>query len=104
MCAWIFVYGDMCVLGSIRCQFRCYPRPSGETAGLGTRMRSESVRKGGSKSRSACCRYTVYLKESSMVHEAAKLGVSFLIENNIPTVCYNDILCFSSTNQFCGKT
>lgn len=29
------------------------------TAGLGTWMRSESVRKGGSKSRSACCRYTV---------------------------------------------
>ena len=53
----------VCVSGStIRCQSRCCLRPGGVTAGLGTRMRSESVRKGGSKSRSACCRYIVYLK------------------------------------------
>lgn len=47
----------LCVVGPTRCRPQCCPRPGAATAGLGTRMRSESVRKGGSKSRSACCRY-----------------------------------------------
>lgn len=71
-----FVCVSICVhvVGITRCQFHCCPRPGGVTAGLGTPMRSESVRKGGSKSRSACCRYTVGLRERSMGHESARSG------------------------------
>lgn len=65
------------VCGPIRSQSRCCPRPGGETAGLGTQMRSESVRKGGSKSRSACCRYTETHKGYSMAHECARTGFQF---------------------------
>lgn len=59
MCPSIFVCVDMW-WGCGRCHSRCCPRPGRVTAGLGTRMRSESVRKGGSKSRSRFCRYTVH--------------------------------------------
>ena len=43
-------------------------------------MRSESVRKGGSKSRSACCRYIVYLEGLSMAHDCERLGLEFVME------------------------